>query len=516
MRVFAGKVLEIGFALCVLTAPAIAAPPGAGSDTAQAPPLIVAQNIPPASDQTLGQDQNALPPMTQPSTPAVPVEIPKPFHGSVSFEAGSGKILNLTLPAANIYVADPKVAEVRPASSTSLFVFGVGAGHTNIAAVDMLGRLLADYDVTVRPSGYGSREAQAAIARLIPSSRIQVKPQGKGLMLVGAVDTASDAQQAMIIAKGFVSGEGVLVGNQMTIASPTQVNLNVRIAEMSREVVRNLGINWQGLGTLGQVGGIAGKLGVVTAITNGAMTCAAAGGSATAAACASGIGLTTAAIDALAQENLAHVLAEPNLTVMSGQPASFQSGGEFPIPILGPNNTINVTYKDYGVLLNFVATVLNDGRINLHVKPEVSEISTANAASLAVAGTTQVVPALTVRRAETTVELGSGESFAIAGLIHNETSDSSSGLPELGDTPILGALFRTSRLTHSEVELVIVVSPVIVRPVRNMAQLQIPADGYKPPGDLDRMLLLHQVPNRDGTSLPVSAAPPGGAGFIVR
>ncbi len=516
-KVFSARLLEIGIALYVLAAP-VAMARDEGAVPAPPQPIQLTQNIPPGvnQDQPAPEPTNpeqALPPLAQPGAQPLPAEIPKPFHGSVSLEAGNGKILTLTLPAANIYVADPKVAEVRPASSTSLFVFGVGPGQTTIAAVDMLGRLLADYQITVRPTLFGAHEAQSAIARLIPTSRIQVKPQGKGLMLVGAVANPSDAAQAMTIAKGFASGDGVAIGNQMTIASPTQVMLSVRIAEMQRNVVRNLGVNWQALGTLGQIGGIVGKLGIITAATNGAINCAAAGGSASSAACASGIGLTTAAIDALAQDNLAHILAEPNLTVMSGQPASFQVGGEFPIPIAGPNNTIAVTYKDYGILLNFVATVMNDGRINLHVKPEVSEITTANAASLSVAGTTQIVPALTVRRAETTVELGSGESFAIAGLLHDTTSDSSSGLPGLADTPVLGSLFRTSHLNRTQLELVIVVTPVVVRPVRNVAQLQLPAEGYKPAGDVDRLLLLRQMPNANGTATPRA---PSEAGFIVR
>ena len=190
MRLSAGKLLEIGFAPYLLAAYLLAAPAAfAGSDQAAREDAATgqqAQNAPPAvTDQSAGQDQSGAPPIVQPTAPPPPSEIPKPFHGSVSFEAGSGKILTLTLPAANIYVADPKVAEVRPASSTSLFVFGVGAGHTTIAAVDLLGRLLADYDVTVRPSMFGAHEAQAVINRLIPGGQIQVRPQGKGLILTG-------------------------------------------------------------------------------------------------------------------------------------------------------------------------------------------------------------------------------------------------------------------------------------------------------------------------------------------
>jgi pilus assembly protein CpaC len=515
-----GKLLEIGIALFVLVAPAAWARDDAGYS---APVRLtqLAQTGSPATEPAAGPersvpdrnipDQNAPPMIAQPVTPP-PAEIPKPFHGSVSFEAGSGKILSLTLPAANIYVADPKVAEVRPASSTSLFVFGVGAGHTTIAAVDMLGRLLADYDITVRPSAFGAREAQATISRLIPGSRVQVKPSGKGMMLTGAVANASDAAQAMMIAKGFSMGDAAPVENQMTIASPSQVTLMVKIAEMKRSTARTIGLNWQAIGTLGKIGGPAGALGVVTAITNKALTCIGGGGANTA-VCPSGVGATTAAIDLLANEGLAHILAEPNLTVMSGQAASFQAGGEYPYttPGSGANpNSISVAFKPYGVLLSFVPTVLGNGRINLHVKPEISQLDSTNTVQIPGGG---VVDGLLVRRTETTVELGSGETFAIAGMLQTASNSNDAGLPGLGDTPILGSLFKSNAMTREQTELVIIVTPVLVRPVQNMAQLRLPGEGYKVPGDIDRLLLNHQVPNRDGT---VSARMPGEAGFMVR
>src|ERR1700733_13482184 len=202
MRLSAGKLLEIGFALSILAGPACFA--GSSQDNADhtrgpvslSADLHVAQNAPPVSAPGAAPEQPDLQP-PPPASAAPPTEAPKPFHGSMSFEAGSGKILQLLAPAGNICVPDPKVAEVRPASSTSLFVFGVGPGHTTIAAVDQLGRLLADYDVMVRPSAFGSREAQSAITRLIPGSRVQVKASGKGMMLTGAVATAADAAQAV-------------------------------------------------------------------------------------------------------------------------------------------------------------------------------------------------------------------------------------------------------------------------------------------------------------------------------
>ena len=380
----AGKFLEIGLALFLLTAPAAlargeampSAPPDQPMQVAQnAPPAdpTVSQGQPPLSQAPLGQpplvqppqDQTPLPPVAaQPAVPPPPAEIPKPFHGSVSFEAGSGKILTLTLPAANIYVADPKVAEVRPASSTSLFVFGVGPGHTTIAAVDLLGRLLADYDITVRPTAFGAREAQAAIARLIPGSRIQVKPQGKGMMLVGGVANASDAAQAMLIAKGYASADGAMIENQMTIASATQVTLMVRIAEMKRSIVRNLGIDWSAAGLAGRAAPLFGVPGAATHLLQATFN--------NTTGCATGRLCFDAVLNALAKDGLAHILAEPNLTVMSGQPASFQAGGEYPYPVLGGtgtnSNSVTIAFKQYGVLLNFLPTVLSDGRINLHVR----------------------------------------------------------------------------------------------------------------------------------------------------
>jgi pilus assembly protein CpaC len=505
-KVFSARLLEIGIALYVLAAPvamarderAVPAPPQ---------PIQLTQNIPPGvnQDQPAPEPTNpeqALPPLAQPGAQPLPAEIPKPFHGSVSLEAGNGKILTLTLPAANIYVADPKVAEVRPASSTSLFVFGVGPGQTTIAAVDMLGRLLADYQITVRPTLFGAHEAQSAIARLIPTSRIQVKPQGKGLMLVGAVANPSDAAQAMLIAKGFSAGDRAPVENQMTIASATQVTLMVRIAEMKRSTARNIGINWAAAAQLGTAIGAKVPSALAPLIA----------GTLNGAACTGRLCFDTV-LNALANEGLAHILAEPNLTVMSGQSASFQAGGEYPYAVPGGSanpNSVTVAFKPYGVLLSFVPTVLSSGRINLHVRPEVSQLDTTNTVQLPGGGT---IDGLLVRRTETTVELGSGETFAIAGMLQTTSNNNDSGLPGLSDTPILGALFKTNSMTRQQTELVIIVTPILVRPVQNMAQLKTPTEGYEVPGDLDRLVRMRQVPNRNGSTV---SPPVGEAGFIVR
>jgi pilus assembly protein CpaC len=294
------------------------------------------------------------------------------------------------------------------------------------------------------------------------------------------------------------------------------VTLMVRIAEMKRSTARNIGINWSANGLLGTAPGAKSAIpGTSTASTltplisgtlNGA-ACAVGGAASGGRLCFDSV------LNALATEGLAHILAEPNLTVMSGQAASFQAGGEYPyaVPGGGANpNAVTIDFKPYGVLLSFVPTVLSNGRINLHVKPEVSQLDSTNTVQLPGGG---VVDGLLVRRTETTVELGSGETFAIAGMLQTVTNNNDNGLPGLGDTPIIGALFKSNSMTREQTELVIIVTPILVRPVQNMAQLHTPADGYQVPGDIDRLLLMHQVPNPNGT---VAAPPPGAAGFIVR
>jgi pilus assembly protein CpaC len=220
-------------------------------------------------------------------------------------------------------------------------------------------------------------------------------------------------------------------------------------------------------------------------------------------------------IDALAQDNLAHILAEPNLTVMSGQPASFLVGGEFPIPVAQQQGSITVEFKKFGVSLAFVPTVFSDGRINIHVSPEVSQISDQGAVQLTAGNSSIKIPAITVRRAETTVELGSGQSFAIAGLLQDTSNQGVSGLPFLKEIPILGALFRSSSYQRNETELVILVTPVIVRPIDDEAAMHLPTDGFTPASDLERIVESRQIA-RSRRPVPGRVRIPGDAGFIVQ
>ncbi len=212
-------------------------------------------------------------------------------------------------------------------------------------------------------------------------------------------------------------------------------------------------------------------------------------------------------IEALSQDQLIHLLAEPTLTAMSGETASFLAGGEFPIPISSNGSvgdrTITVDFKQYGVSLAFVPTVLSDGQINLHVRPEVSQLTSDGAVAI---GGIQI-PALRVRRAETTVELGSGQSFAIAGLLSDTATMTGNGLPFLGDLPVIGALFRSDGFQRQETELVIVVTPYLAGPVSDPRAISAPTDSWRPPNDAERLLLLRQSG---------STAVPSPAGFVVR
>jgi pilus assembly protein CpaC len=423
----------------------------------------------------------------------------------VLLDSGTGRVLSLPSAAANVFVADSKVAEVRPASPSTLFIFGVGAGRTTVAALDAQGGLVTQFDVTVQPATFGAIEAQSEISRLLPRSHVRVRALPTGLMLSGTVESPIDAAQAVAVAKAYAT-EKQTVENQIAVRSSVQITLQVRIAEMSRTLSRKLGINWQALGNIGQIGALPALIGNLNGTISplpGGIT-----------PFKGGLNLgAQAIIDALASEGMVRMLAEPNLTVVSGQPASFLVGGEYPIPVAGGAlGQVTVDYKNYGVSLKFLPTMFSDGRISIHVAPEVSELSTQNAVTVTTGSSSIVVPSLTVRRAETTVELGSGQTFAIGGLLQDSVSGNRSNLPYLGDLPILGPAFRDDQFQRGETEIVILVTPYVVNPVDDPNLLRIPTNGPIS-SDLDRLLYMRTAA---GTGQRVLAPTPGIAGFIVQ
>lgn len=429
---------------------------------------------------------------------------------TVTIEAGMGRVLSLGAAASSVFAADPKVVEVRPASPTSLFVFGVAPGRTTIAALSSTGAPIAQYDVVVRPSTFAANEARSSANRSIPGGRIGVETRPNGLAVTGEVTTPAEADRASRLARAFLADKGVL-DNRLSVASPIQVNLRVRIIEMSRTLTRELGINWQALGNIGRfatiglatANGLADLTGSASRVSGRYLKTNGAGGFGTD---------INAAIDALSQDQLIRLLAEPNLTALSGETASFLVGGEFPIPISQQNNSISVEFKQYGISLAFVPTVTSADRIVLHVRPEVSQLTNQGGVQLGNGNSTIQIPALSVRRADTTVELGSGQSFAIAGLLQDSQKLTGLGLPFLGDIPILGALFRSDSFQQNQTELVIVVTPYIVRPVSAPTALASPDDGWRAPNDLERILLLRQ--SAVGSPAPRMRIP-GEAGFVL-
>jgi pilus assembly protein CpaC len=301
------------------------------------------------------------------------------------------------------------------------------------------------------------------------------------------------------------------------VTAGTQVNLRVRIAEVSRTVTKELGFNWESLFNVG-----AFTFGLATgrdALTAGGNILRSATGAATLPIgyrSSNGRVDVNTVIDALAEDGLISILAEPNLTALSGETASFLAGGEFPIPVNQRDGQITIEFKQFGVSLDFTPSVLSGERISMKVRPEVSELTDEGAVMIE----GLKIPALSVRRAETTVELGSGQSFAVAGLLQNNSRTVIQKVPGISDVPVLGGLFNSTRFQRNETELVIVVTPYLVTPVSQPGALQVANDGYVPASDLERIFVgrLNKPGKSDASGLlfgPGGVRLRGDVGFIL-
>lgn len=468
-----------------------------------------------AAAQAPAADPTASLPVVQ-SPPGLRVE-------RMALEAGTGRVLVLSAPAASLFAADPRIAEMRPASPTSVFVFGVAPGRTTLAAMDASGAPLVQWEVTVRPSAFLMSDVQSALRRAFPGNRsLRVEAGPGGIIVTGQVSAPVDAERAQTLIRSRLENDRVPIDNRISVTGVTQVNLRVRVAEVSREVTRQLGVNWQALGTIGRIGTLIGSpTGAALETLNFAFD-------RTAPSDRIGLGFRTgnaelrdinAVIDALAQDRLVTILAEPNLTATSGETASFLAGGEFPIPVSQRENQVTIEFKQFGVGLAFVPSVLSDGRISFRIRSEVSELSDAGAVRLLSGNNNTItVPSLTVRRAETTVELGSGQAFAIAGLLQDASRNTGRALPFAGEIPVLGALFRSDRYQRNETELVIIITPYLVRPAENPRAVAAPTDGFVPPNDVERILLMRQTGRPQATRsapAPASRGLAGNPGFVL-
>lgn len=392
------------------------------------------------------------------SAPAAAIEILGTRPTPVTLEVSEGQLIRLDGPATSVFIADPEIADVEVMSPRLIYVFGRLAGQTNLFAVGADDQVVASLTLTVTPDM--GRMGQAA--RLAaPASSVELGVVDDQVVISGQFDSPAAAADVARIVAGFVPPENII--NNGVLATSNQVNLRVRVAEVSRQAVRNLGIDLEAM--------LSGDF--VFSLTTGRIPSL---GSTTI-----GLGFNgddfeaNALIDALEAEDLVHILAEPNLTAVSGETATFLAGGEFPVPIPGDDGQISVEYKAFGVSLSFTPTILRNGRISMRVRPEVSQLSTEG--SVQIGGLT--IPALTTRRAETTVELGSGQSFAIAGLFQRRATQQDDNIPGLGNLPILGELFRSTQFQRNETELVIVVTPYLVQPVSERALL-LPTDQTGP------------------------------------
>lgn len=393
----------------------------------------------------------------------------------IVLEASKGTLIRLDRPASTVFVADPEIADVQVKSPRLIYLVAKQPGETVIYAVDREERVLLNRRIAVN---HNLSRLRATLKKMLPGSDVSVETMDKTLVLSGRVLTAKDADAAQRLAMRLVKDEKDLV-NQLSVVAPNQVHLRVRVAEVSRDILKQFGINWDAVFRTGNfVFGLATGLPAVNALgqalvrNNGT-------GSITGGFRSSKIDLN-GVIDALDDEGLITILAEPNLTAVSGESATFLAGGEFPILVPG-DDKVTVEFKQFGVSLAFTPVLVGD-RISLKVNPEVSQLTTTGAVQLA--GFT--IPALTTRRAETTVELGSGQSFAIAGLLQNNITRDVQKLPGLGELPVLGGLFRSDRFQRNETELVIIVTPYIVRPV-DSKRLTTPTRGLAPPNDTDRL-----------------------------
>lgn len=454
---------------------------------------------------------------------------------TLTLSVGRGQLVKLPSPMADVFVADDKIADVQVRSPTLLYVYGKGGGETTVYATTKAGGVVYSANVRV---GTNLNSVGSMLQLAMPDAQISATPMNGLVLLTGTVAAPGDVEEAQRLVQAFV-GDDMQVVSRLKTATPMQVALHVKIAEVSRDLAKEVGVNLlsrdttggfmfgiaqgRNFGTIGNTdlsglpkldassifGLPSGSLSLPFDPTTGQFIAAPGtlydlknlGVSGRTAVSAAGriFGLDlAAAIDLAETDGLVTTLAEPNLTALSGETASFLAGGEIPIPISEGLGSVSIEYKQYGVSLAFTPTVLADGRISLRVRPEVSQLTSTGSVTLN--GFT--VPGISTRRAETTVELGSGQSFMIGGLLSNSNSNAIDKAPGLGDLPIIGALFRSTKWRRSETELVIMVTPYLVRPV-SAGQIALPTDGYRQTPDASRLLMGKNFSGKTGDKRPM-------------
>ena len=477
-----------------------------------------------------------------PAGPALAQSVTAP-RSEIVLSIGKGELVTVPGTMSDVFVANDQIADVQVKSQRQLYVFGKSGGETTVYASNAAGDTV--WSATVRVgSNISSIDQMLNLA--MPEAHISVATMGTNtVLLTGTVAAPEDAAEAERLVTAFV-GKDTNVIYRLRTATPLQVNLKVRFAEVSKSLVRKLGVNLTSIDSssgfqfgLGQgragwipnfnpntatgVGSNPKVSGICLDPTDATKTVACTGtsinqivGGTTFGGVGKLLGLDIgSALDLAETDGLVTTLAEPNLTALSGETAEFLAGGEFPIPLSQGLGTTTIEYKKYGVSLAYTPTVLANGRISMRVRPEVSQLSSDGAIVL----NGFQVPALTVRRAETTIELGSGQSFMIAGLLNNNAQNSIQKAPGLGDLPILGNLFKSTSFQKGETELVIVVTPYLVKPIDNEADIHLPTDGFQTANGAEQLLGNFENDGISGAARPMPhaaepAPPPPAVGLI--
>jgi pilus assembly protein CpaC len=463
----------------------------------------------------------AVPMAAMPVATATAQQVVSPSQ-EIVLSIGKGQLVTLPGNMADVFVANEAVADVQVKSQRQLYVFGKAGGETTVYASNERGDVIFSANIRVG-SNIGSIDQMLAMA--MPEAKVSVSTMGANtVLLTGTVAAPEDAAEAERLVQAFLGAEANVISRLKT-ATPLQVNLQVKFAEVSRSLLREIGGNLTtidgssgfrfGVGTGRSLGGTeswtsSGPLGTGNAVAQSSFVLPdgteirgpavdTLGGTSL-----SGLGRLfgidmLGALDLSERVGLVSTITEPNLTALSGETATFLAGGEFPIPISQGLGQVSIQFRQFGVSLAYTPTVLSNGRISMRVRPEVSELSTQGAITL----NGFQVPAITTRRTETTVELGSGQSFMIAGLMSANSQNSLEKAPGLGDVPILGNLFRSREFRKGETELVIIVTPYLVKPV-DAKDIKLPTDGFRSANEAQQFLFYQ---DNNGVSGPEGQRP---------
>jgi pilus assembly protein CpaC len=395
---------------------------------------------------------------------------------------GIGKSIVIDLPRdiKDVLVADPKIANAVVRSAQRAYIIGAAVGQTNIVFFDSAGQQIAAYDIAVKRDLNGVR---AALKQSLPNAEIQIEGIGDGVVLSGSAASPIEAQQAGELAARLVGGNDRVV-NSIVVRGRDQVMLKVTVAEVARSIIKQMGIDLTATMNYGTTAVTFDSSNPFTALGHSLTGNAAAGAFGSAMRAGVPVPSVQATIRAMESAGVIRTLAEPNLTAISGESATFIAGGEFPVPAgysCDPTTHLcqtQISFKKFGISLNFTPVVMTEGRISLRVMTEVSELSNENSFTLVqAAGNALTIPSIRTRRAETTLEIPSGGAMAMAGLIQEQTKLAINGLPGLAQVPVLGALFRSRDFVNNQTELMVLVTPYIVRAVAQK-DLSRPDDGF--------------------------------------